>query len=53
MTQALGQAGTRIDTALTDVTAVVDANAAAIAQLQQLIDGGQLDPPSPPSSRRW
>ncbi|WP_282837545.1 YhgE/Pip domain-containing protein [Microbacterium flavum] len=44
VTQALGQAGTRIDTALTDVTAVVDANAAAIAQLQQLIDGGQLDP---------
>lgn len=44
VTQTLGQASARIDTAIDDVTAVADANAAAIAQLQTLLDQGRLDP---------
>lgn len=44
VTQTLGQAGTRIDTAIADITAVAEANAAAIAQLQALLDQGGLDP---------
>ncbi|HYP72573.1 MAG TPA: YhgE/Pip domain-containing protein, partial [Microbacterium sp.] len=44
VTQALGQANTRIDTAIDDLTAIVETNAAAIASLQELIDGGTLDP---------
>ncbi|WP_448235787.1 YhgE/Pip family protein [Microbacterium paulum] len=44
VTQALGQASARIDTAIDDVTAVTEANAAAIAQLQAILDQGQLDP---------
>lgn len=44
VTQTLGQAGARIDTAIADITAVAEANAAAIAQLQTLLDQGGLDP---------
>ena len=44
VTQTLGQAGTRIDTAIADITAVAEANASAIAQLQALLDQGGLDP---------
>lgn len=44
VTQTLGQASARIDAAIDDVTTVTEANAAAIAQLQTMLDQGGLDP---------
>lgn len=43
VTQTLGQASARIDGAIDDITTVTEANAAAIAQLQTLLDQGGLD----------
>lgn len=42
--QALGQAGSRLDTAINDIDAVITANAASLAQLQALVDSGTLPP---------
>lgn len=44
LTQSLDQAGVRIDSSITAVTSVVEANEATIAQLQELINGSSLDP---------
>ena len=44
LTQALDTAGLRVDGAIDDMTAIVDANAVAIARLQALVDAGSLDP---------
>ena len=44
LTQSLDQAGVRIDSSITAVTSVVEANETTIAQLQELLDGSSLDP---------
>lgn len=44
VTQALEQADARLDAAVSDVEAVVDANAAAIARLQDIVGEAGLDP---------
>ena len=49
LTQQLKQANVRIDASITEVTAVVDANKRAIAQLQDLLD--EADPSSPVGSQ--
>lgn len=43
VTQALGTVGARVDGAIDDISAVVDANGQAIADLQSLLDGSDVD----------
>ncbi|WP_454111388.1 YhgE/Pip family protein [Microbacterium aurum] len=43
LNRALQQAGTGVDTAIDEVSAVVEANAAAIAKLQEIVDGAGVD----------
>lgn len=44
LTQAFDKIGVRVDGAIDDVSAVVEANGAAIDRLQELVDEGGLDP---------